>query len=234
MRYGQIIEQFAAGDLQDSKLQKIPEGEIPHITKGYEINRLSVTDDTGSKLIEQASTDIKANERVAIIGDFNSGASNFAEVLAGVLKPTGGRILMDEKPIDEQPEYFMGRRIGYIDGSTYFPQGSILDVLTYVLRNQPVKDEASEDRKNKTSALERFETKRSGNFEYDFEDEWLDFNRLGFANKNELIGHIREILININMENDIRALGLRGTLDPEKHNELTNALLDARKNLETD
>ncbi len=229
VRYAQIIEQFSAEDLRDTKLQQLPEEEIPHILKGYEISRLSVIDDTGSKLIEQASTDIKTNERVAVVGDFNSGASNFAEVLAGVLKPTGGRVLMDDKSIDEQPEYFMGRRIGYIDGSTYFPQGSILDVLTYVLRNQPVEDPKSDTRKSRTSALERFETKRSGNFQHDFEEEWLDYKRIGFANENELITHVREILTNIDMENDIRALGLRGTINPEKHSELTNALLEARK-----
>ena len=228
VRYGQIIEQFSAGDLRDKKSQKMPEGEIPHITTGYEINRLSVTDDTGSKLIEQASTEIKTKEKIAIVGDFNSGASNFAEVLAGVLKPTGGRILMDNIPIDEQPEYFLGRRIGYIDGSTYFPQGSILDSLTYVLRNQPLTYPASNGVKSNTSPLEKAETKRSGNFEYDFDDEWLDYKRLGFTNVEELIAYIRQVLVSIDMENDIRALGLRGTLDPTAHSELASALLEAR------
>ncbi|KAG1700611.1 Lipid A export ATP-binding/permease protein MsbA [Nymphon striatum] len=196
---------------------------------GYEISRLSVTDETGSKLIEQASTDIKAQEKIAVVGDFNSGASSFAEVLAGVLKPTGGRILMDNKSIDEQPEYFLGRRIGYIDGSTYFPQGSILDALTYVLRNQPLTYPASNGVKSQTSALEKFETKRSGNFQYDFDDDWLDYKRLGFENENELIANLRQILTSIDMENDIRALGLRGTLDPVTHSDLANALLDARQ-----
>ncbi len=229
VRYGQIIEQFSAGDLRDEKTQQMPDGEIPHITTGYEISRLSVTDETGSKLIEQASTDIKAQEKIAVVGDFNSGASNFAEVLAGVLKPTGGRILMDNKSIDEQPGYFLGRRIGYIDGSTYFPQGSILDALTYVLRNQPLTYPASNGIKSQTSAQEQFEKKRSGNFQYDFDDDWLDYKRLGFENENELIANLRQILTSIDMENDIRALGLRGTLDPVTHSDLANALLDARQ-----
>lgn len=229
VRYGQIIEQFSAGDLRDEKTQQMPDGDIPHIKKGYEISRLSVTDETGSKLIEQASTDIKAQEKIAVVGDFNSGASNFAEVLAGVLKPTGGRILMDNKSIDEQPEYFLGRRIGYVDGSTYFPQGSILDALTYVLRNQPLTYPASNGIKSQTSAQEKFETKRSGNFQYDFDDDWLDYKRLGFENENELIANLRQILTSIDMENDIRALGLRGTLDPVTHSDLANALLDARQ-----
>lgn len=225
VRYAQIIEQFDGGNLREAKYQELPKGEIPHITKGYEINRLSVIDDTGSKLIENASTEIKVNEKIAVVGDFNSGASNFAEVIAGVIKPTSGRILMDDISIDEQPEYLMGRRIGYIDGSTYFPQGTILDVLTYVLKNQPVES----DSKKKQGSLEALETKRSGNYQHDFQDQWLDYNRLGFKNDYELIAHVREILIRINMENDIRALGLRGTIDPVSHADLARELVEARK-----
>jgi len=225
VRYAQIIEQFDAGNLREAKYQQLPEGEIPHITKGYEINRLSVIDDTGSKLIENASADINVNEKIAVVGDFNSGASNFAEVIAGVIKPTSGRILMDNVSIEEQPEYLLGRRIGYIDGSTFFPQGTILDVLTYVLKNQPV----ATDTKTKQSNIELLETKRSGNFEHDFDDQWLDFKRLGFNNDEELIAHVREVLTSINMENDIRALGLRGTIDPIEHVDLARQLVEARK-----
>ena len=225
VRYAQIIEQFDVGNLREAKYQQLPDGEIPHITKGYEINRLSVIDDTGSKLIENASTDIMVNEKIAVVGDFNSGASNFAEVIAGVIKPTSGRILMDDVSIEEQPEYLLGRRIGYIDGTTFFPQGTILDVLTYVLKNQPVATEA----KTKQSGLEFLETKRSGNFEHAFDDRWLDYKRLGFDNDEEFISHIREILISINMENDIRALGLRGTIDPIQHADLARQLVEARK-----
>lgn len=225
VRYAQIIEQFDSGNLREEKYQQLPEGDIPHITKGYEISRLSVIDDTGSKLIENATTEIKVTERIAIVGDFNSGASNFAEVIAGVIKPTSGRILVDGISIEEQPEYLLGRRIGYIDGSTYFPQGTILDVLTYVLKNQPIASIS----KLKQNSLEALETKRSGNYEHDFEDEWLDYKRLGFNNEEEFIAYIREILTSINMENDIRALGLRGTLDPVGHANLASELVKARK-----
>ncbi len=229
VRYAQIIEQFDGDNLREKTSQKFPEGEIPNIVNGYEISRLTVIDETGSKLIENASTDIKANEKVAVIGDFNSGASNFAEVISGVLKPSSGRVLLDDTSIEEQPEYLLGRRIGYIDGSTYFPQGSILDILTYVLKNQPLANQDSKKNKTKTSSLEAFEIKRSGNFEYNFDDQWLDYKRLGFDNEIDFIAHMRKILISINMENDIRDLGLRGTIDPKIHLELSKQLIEARK-----
>lgn len=225
VRYAQIIEQFSTGTLRNPQLQTLPEGEIPHITKGYEINRLTVLDDMGTPLIESTNAEIGAKEKIAIIGDFSSGASNFAEVLAGITSSNSGRIILDGSPIEEQPEYLLGRRIGYIDGSTYFPQGSILDVMTYVLKNQPVSDR----KENKTSALEEFETQRSGNFKHDFNKNWLDYKRIGFDNEDQMIEHIREILIKIKMENDIRSFGLRGTLDSNLYPELTQSILEARE-----
>ncbi len=226
VRYAQIIEQFDVSGLSEPKQQEFPKGEIPSITHGYEISRLSLIDDTGSKLLDNINVDIKQNEKIALIGDFNSGASSFAEVLGGVIKPSSGRVLLENTPIEEQPEYLLGRRIGYTDGSTYFPQGSIMETLTYVLKNQPLPNQPPEKPAN---SLEFIETKRSGNFEHEFESEWLDYKRLGLENEESFIEYMRDILISINMENDIRDLGLRGTLDPIKHSELAKQLLEARK-----
>jgi len=228
VRYKQIIEQFSQDKLQEAHLQALPEGEVPNIETGYEINRLGVEDDTGSKLIEQASADIGVKEKIAVIGSFGGGAPAFAEVLAGVQIPTSGRVLLDGKPIEEQPEYLTGRRIAYIDGGTYFPQGSILDNLTFTLKNEPISLAERTSAELKKYEFESFEVKRSGNFELDFEAQWIDYNRIGVANDAELSERIREILIKIDLEEDIRGLGLRSTFDPEEYPELSSAILEAR------
>ncbi len=229
-RYGQIIEQFAADDLSDPALQRVPEGPVPHITQGYDISRLSVIDDTGSQLIETATASIGVHEKIAVVGNFGGGATNFTEVLAGVTYPSGGRVNLDGIAINEQPEYLKGRRIAYLDGSTYFPQGSILDVLTYVLKNQPVGVPAKlTDAESKDKAFRLLETQRSANFELDFEAQWLDFHRIGLADKEALVDEIRDILDRLGMEFDIRALGLRGNLDQEKFPKLAGQILEARE-----
>lgn len=228
-RYAQVIEQFSYGELREAKLQQLPDTEIPHITKGYEVSRLSVIDETGSKLIESATTEIGVNEQVAIIGDFNSGASSFAETLAGVLPATSGKAELDDIPIIEQPEYLLGRRLGYVDGSTYLPQDSILGTLTYVLKNQPPSASQTEQQKEIKPDLIALETKRAGNFEHDLDTSWIDYSRIGFSNEDEMIVYIRDILTKIDMESDVRALGLRGTLDPLTHKDLSEEILVARE-----
>lgn len=229
VRYAQVVEQFTSDELQDPKLQAVPKGEVPRITKGYEISKLSVEDDTGSTLIESATADIKASDRVAVVGNFGGGANNFVEVLAGVLRPTGGKVALDDVPIEEQPEYFTGRRISYIDSSTYFPQGTIFEILTYVLKNQPQGEVERDDEGMKTYALERAEVARSGNYPLEFESEWIDYERIGVSSQKELKSFIRQILEDVEMEADIRALGLRSSFDPNEYPELSKQILEARK-----
>ena len=232
-RYGQIIEQFTADDLTDPKLQKMPDGPVPNLTQGYDISRLSVIDDTGSQLIETATAKIGVHEKIAVVGNFGGGATNFTEVLAGVTYPSGGKVQLDGVSIDEQPEYLKGRRIAYLDGGTYFPQGSILDVLTYVLKNQPVGDAIVSEAEAKHKQFRKLETIRAANYEVDFDAQWLDFQRLGHPDKDALIAEIREILDALSMEFDIRALGLRGNLDKEKFPNLADSILEARERFRT-
>ncbi|MEZ5800509.1 MAG: ABC transporter transmembrane domain-containing protein, partial [Nitratireductor sp.] len=75
VRYAQIVEQFAADDIQPPELQELAKGPVPPLAGGFEISNLQVIDETGSKLIEKASTVIELGERIAVIGAVNSGAT---------------------------------------------------------------------------------------------------------------------------------------------------------------
>ncbi len=227
-RYEQIIEQFTNDGLRPPSLHRLPDGPVPKIEQGYEISRLVVIDDTGSKQIETASAKIGQDERVAVIGNFNGGANTFAEVVGGVVPPSSGRVLLDNTAIEEQPEYFLGRRIAYLDGTTYFPQGSILDILTYVLKNQPVKEKEIEETERKQAKLAKVEIERSANFPLNFEADWLDLERIGVTDETSFFERVHEILTAVDIENDIRSLGLRGILDEEKFPGLSEQILEAR------
>jgi putative ABC transport system ATP-binding protein len=229
VRYTQLVEQFAADDLQDPKTQEPADGPVPPLKSGYEITNLEVIDDTGSKLIEKATTKIDLGEQVAVIGAVNSGATHFTEVAARILRPSSGRMELDGKPIAELPEYVTGQRLAYLDGSTYFPQGTIYDTLCYVLKNRPVTPveldpEAMREHQNFLA-----ESVHAGNTHLDALADWIDYERLGIRDSDGLENIIRQVLIDVDLESDVRTLGLRGTLDPEKHAELTKSLIEARR-----
>ena len=228
-RYAQIIEQFAADDLQDPKSQEVPEEKVLPLASGYEISKLGLTDDSGSTLIDTATADIALGEQVAVIGNFNGGASNFTEVLGRVAIPTRGKVSLGGTPIEELPESVTGRRLAYVDGTTFFPQGTIFDTLTYVLKSQPMVERELTAEERKVYKMELAETRKAGNYDLDFNADWVDYDRAHSKGPDDLYEQVRSVLKLVDIENDIRVFGLRGTLDPATHGELCNQLLEARQ-----
>jgi len=227
-RYSQIVEQFASDSLLETEKQSIAPEKVGKITDGFSISNLVVVDDTGSKLLERVSVDIGVNERVAVVGPVNAGATHFSQVLSRVILPTSGRIDLDGKPLEELPEYLTGRRIGFIDGNSYFPQGTILDSLTYVLKHQPTVEMIREG-KDKTE-YQNFlkEARLTYNSDLDFDTEWIDYEDIGLRDQEDLINRIREILVLVDLEEDIRGLGIRGSLDPNVYPQMCEQILEAR------
>ncbi|MCG6859218.1 MAG: ABC transporter ATP-binding protein/permease [Salaquimonas sp.] len=228
VRYKQIVEQFAADDLQDPSQQRIADEPVAPLKKGFDIVNLQVIDETGSKLIEKATTQIDIGEQVCVVGAVNSGATHFTEIVARLLRHSSGRIELNGHPIEQLPEYITGRRLGYVDASTYFPQNTIFDTLTYVLKNQPVTAHDRSEEEQAQYQIELAETRRAGNTELDIEADWIDRERLGVKSDEGLIEEIHKVLVDLDFADDVRALGLRGTLDPARHPLLCEALVKAR------
>ena len=229
-RYTQIVEQFHADDLQGADQQKPEPGPIPPIRQGYDISNLQVIDETGSKLIERASARISIGEHIALVGAVNAGATHFAEALARIQRPSSGRIEIDGTPIEALSESVTGRRIAYLDGSTYFPQSSLFDALTYVLKNHPVAATPSGEELAPARKLALDEAIAAGNSDLDVDADWIDLKRIGLRDATELEEEIRRILVDVDLEADVRTFGLRGTLDPQVYPKLCEELIQARHN----
>ena len=227
-RYSQIVEQFASDSLLEPEKQTTPVEKVGKITKGFSISNLGVVDDTGSTLIERTSVEIGVNDHVAIVGPVNAGATHFSQVLSRVILPTSGRVELDGTPLEDLPEHFTGRRIAFIDGNSYFPQGSILDCLTYVLKNQPAVELEREGLAKTEYKQFLNEARLTRNSELDFDTEWIDYESIGLENQEKLIVRIREILMLIDLEEEIRGLGIRGSLDPDEYPEMCEKILKAR------
>ena len=227
-RYEQIVEQFAADDLQDPESQKPTDSAAESIRSGFDIQNLQVIDESGSKLIDKATARIDLGEQVAVIGAVNSGSTHFTEVLARTLRHTSGKVDLDGRAIEKLPENLTGQRIAYLDGGTYFPQSNIFDALTYVLKNRPV----TERQVDGEMALQRqrtlFEARASGNSDLDAEADWIDRERIGARDSAAFDDEVRKVLIDVDLEADVRAFGLRGTLDSKLHPQLCEEIIKAR------
>ena len=73
---------------------------------------------------------IRKGQKVAIIGPSGAGKTTFLEILAGLLKPVKGQILMDGKDLWSFDIYSYRRRISIVPQETYLFEGTIYENLT--------------------------------------------------------------------------------------------------------
>ncbi len=228
IKYGQVIEQFQVENLIEPDLQKVPEGPVAVLADGLKVSRVGVVDDAGAKLIESASFSMDLGERVAVLGSINSGAETIPDIIARLIPVTSGSINLNSCGLEDLPESFTGRRLGYASPDTYFRQGSFRDSLLYSLKHQPGERPEMSEEEKKQRAWEVNESKLSGNTTMDINADWLDYDVLQARTGPEIDEKARQVLDVVDLRQDVFDLGLRGQLDPEEEPELAAKFLEAR------
>jgi putative ABC transport system ATP-binding protein len=225
VKYTQVVEQFSIGRVLDPQLQKLDATPSPHIEREVSASGVAIRDDSGATLLEPTSLRLSPGEAVAAVGPVGAGGEYLAEALARLVELDSGRILIDGTPIETLPDSFTGRRIGYAEGSTYFPQSSLMDALIYGLRHAPLRKVTEDTRERRQW---RHEARASGNTDTDIEDDWIDYEAAGATGPEDLLERLREILVLVDLENDVYRLGLRSKMPEAKLQELQPRILAAR------
>ena len=227
IKYSQVIEQFESDNMIDPAQQEPVKEQVERLTGEVQSQNLSVTDETGAKLVERASFKVPIDGQTAVVGLVNSGAETTSEVITRLLMPSTGRVELGGKDIEDMNEAVLGRRLGYVGPEPFLAQSSVRDSLIYGLRHVPLRDPDGETR----SAMELSETQRSANTLLDIEADWVDYEAAGVEGAEELGERIVEVLRTVDLAEDIFELGLRGTVDPATQPELAESVMTARRAL---
>ncbi len=203
IKYTQVAEQFAPDTLVPSELQTPHPGPVPHL-KGIEVHGLSLVDETGANLVERADLAIAPGERVAAVGEVNSGAESVGEALARLIVPASGRIRVGGKSLEEMPEAVLGRRLAYVGPDPYLRNGTLRDALEYGLRHFPQEGSGPERRE-----IDEHEAEASGNTTLDIEADWIDYHALGGGGHERLERRLHAALELVDLNEDVFELGLR-------------------------
>jgi putative ABC transport system ATP-binding protein len=227
-RYEQTIDSFRDDGLIPVEHQAMADAAPPHLQTGFELENLTLEDETGRRVVENLDLRIAPADRVAFSTEGHDAARGAATTLAGALArlviPMSGSLNLDGRPLDDHPERFTGRRIGYVDASTYFPAGTIRDNLTMVLKNRPVDLDGkgpAEARVTRGGLVTHSPPDANGN--------WIDLESLGLADLSALDRHIASVLAIAGLSQQIQDLGLRGTIDPAQNGELAERIIAIRR-----
>jgi NHLM bacteriocin system ABC transporter peptidase/ATP-binding protein len=90
-------------------------------------------------LIKGLSLDIQPGRRVALVGGSGSGKSTLGRLIAGILEPKEGDLLLDGRPYNDIPPEVFAASVAYVDQDIFLFSGSIRENLT--LWNETVPQE---------------------------------------------------------------------------------------------
>lgn len=231
IKYTQLVEQFEPPNMIDEALQEVEPEEIPALGGRLVASNVSLAEDDGLKVVEGASLSVDLPKHIALVGPGGGGKTEFAQMIARLVSPTGGRITLDDKNIAELPQAITGRRLAYVSQEPYIFAGSILDNLVYGLKHRPLTEHEYEGDGLSKRQSDIKESVSSGNSTHDLNAQWIDYRATGAERVEDVTPYVQDLLRVITLEDDIYQIGLRQTIAAQEQPELTQLILDARLSL---
>lgn len=226
-KYDQVISQFEPEGMRAPNDQHEEPENPPSLAGPIAVSGLALSDDQGHPVLEGVNVTIPWPARVAVVG--GEGRDEFLQLLARTLAPTRGKITINSHNLANLPETVTGRRLGYVSSSAYIFNTTLGDNLLFGLRHRPLVP-----RKLKPEELRRYERERrealaSGNTDFDPDADWTDYAAAGVKNQDELRAVAIDALRAAAFDEDVYQIGMRGTIDPERHPEVAARVLEARR-----
>jgi putative ABC transport system ATP-binding protein len=166
---------------------------------------------------------------VAVVSDGSATASTIARMLGARMNGYSGSICVGGHVLSRLPPAATGRRIAYAGVDPILFPGSIRENLIYGLRHRPLAK--AEEKDSREAARRISEALRTGNPLENIEDRWIDYELAGASDEDELDRILLDLLRQVGLQNDIYRFGLLGRIDPDKHPQLAERLVEARQRL---
>ncbi|MBP2311567.1 ABC transporter ATP-binding protein [Azospirillum soli] len=234
IKYEQVVEQFHVPELLDERLLTADE-DMP--LKGtLAFRNVTFGEDGGARALEAVSCDIPLDSHTAVVGT-GSGRDELAQLAARVLLPSAGQIRLGERDYATLPDSVTGRHAAYVGASPYLFSASLHDNLIYGLRHRPLRPPEKRD-ENPGEMAERhqrrlMESQLSGNATYDLRADWIDYAAAGCDGPEDLKRRILQILTLVHLDEDVYAMGLTRTVDPDRRPDVAARVLEAREAMRT-
>jgi len=227
IKYQQVIEQFnPAGMTLLEREEELEQLEAPASLAAVGVAAL---DDNGTRVVDGLSLEIASGSRLAILGPYNGGKHELAQILAGLVEPQTGCVQLGGRNIADLPLGAVNRRLAYVGSETILASGTVFDNLVYGLQVQPQANDLLDQAARMQRERERVEAALTGNSPDDIDADWIDYSAAGAETRSELLIRIIQILRDTELLPEIREYGLRGRADPIERPDIAEFVLDVRK-----
>lgn len=142
-------------EIKDSVMVKERYGDIfnpikdnwPEIKGNITFNNVTFTYKDGDEVLEDFNLEIKAGEKIALVGETGSGKSTIVNLICRFYEPIKGKILIDGVDYRERSQNWLHSNLGYVLQTPHLFSGTICDNIKYG------KLDASEDEVIKAAKL---------------------------------------------------------------------------------
>ena len=222
IKYDQVIEQFDPQGIWPENYQMAEIESDFNLAGDVSAGNLSILDEESQPIIEKLSFDIGKSEHIALTGPSSGGKDLATILIARLLAPDSGQIVVAGKQIGDLPEAATGRHMGYIGPNAFVFNATLRDNILQGAMHRPMssEEELNEDLKN---------AQLSGNSLDDLGAEWLDYNAIGVDSEERLKERLTELLQVVDLDGDVYSMGLRSTLDDSDDDQLLEQILVARQ-----
>ncbi len=228
IKYDQVVAQFDPAGIRPESLQDAEPEPVDWAAELRAVN-LSLASDDGAAILDGAAFGITLPSHVAIVGPAGSGKEELTLVLANLIEPDAGRVLIGDQEVQKLAESVTGRKMTYVGYPAQIFAGTIADNLVFGLKHRPLRAAVRDAAAVAIDARERLEAKRSGNSPYDSEGDWIDYATAGIEDPQEIAAAAVRALRLVRLDREVYQMGLRGTVDPDGQPELARRILEARR-----
>jgi ABC-type multidrug transport system fused ATPase/permease subunit len=223
-KYEQVVTAFNVEGLMP--VEPAPE-RIEKLSGDIVARDVSVVDE-GVTLLDRLSFAVSLEEHVAVVGRAGSGKDVLAQLVSGLVRPSGGSLKIAGREVTDLPSAVFGRRISYVGGDAGLLSGTLGDNLYYVLKHRPVRptDYAPAEAAQRRRVLA--EAAIAGNAVDDIRADWIDYVALDAGDADGLKTRALAALATADMIEDVYQLGLRVNISAKAQPDLVARLLRAR------
>ena len=230
IKYEQIIEQFDPPNMYKLCQTKEPLSNFSRLDGNIAVN-ISLLDDNNVFVLENINLTMPLTKHVAVLGDADSGKSELAMLLARLILPSQGKIMIGGLNTASMSESVAGRCISYAGPSPHLHSASIRENLIYGLKINCDKRPIGDVYKNsKTYRSE--EAQSEDKLKFSLGQNWIDYETAGVTGQESLEVRIVQVLEEVQLDREIYQMGLHGKIDPNLQPDIAEKIIIARKCLQ--
>ena len=158
LRFGGPVVETLYDDLVHSPAVRHPKGKNEPLALNEGISFRSVTfqyPNADHPALEDISLTIPARSSVGFVGKTGAGKTTAVDLMLGLLKPTGGEILVDGTPLRELNLRDWQKTLGYVPQQIYLADASVASNIAFGVRDQEI-DHAAVERAARVARIHEF------------------------------------------------------------------------------